>query len=187
MVAASWPEEQLERTRVQLGLLEELAAAFSSERIRAWLRGGWALDFLLGRITRPHSDVDLVTWTRHRARVHRTLPARGFELTRELSVQTDFTKHGQTVSILFVARGPDGRVITPGIPEWTWRADALPLRTRTLGGLSWRVMGPEQLLYEKESYEGGTGRPPRSKDLVSMDLLRRLTRGGAPVSPQAGR
>ncbi|MFF2458960.1 nucleotidyltransferase domain-containing protein [Peribacillus simplex] len=30
--------------------------------IDLWLRGGWVMDFLLGKITRSHSDIDLVTW-----------------------------------------------------------------------------------------------------------------------------
>jgi hypothetical protein len=170
-------EQQMRAIRVQLALLRELHEILTSERVRAWLRGGWALDFLLGEITRSHADIDLVTWSRHRRRLQRGLPAHGFALDRELPVQTDFLARGQTVSILFIAHGHDGRVTTPGIPEWRWRPDALPARRRTLAGLSWRVLGPEQLLYEKESYEAGTGRPPRPKDLVSMDLLRRLITG----------
>jgi Aminoglycoside-2''-adenylyltransferase len=167
-------EDRDDRLRAQLGLLGELEALFAALRVRAWLRGGWALDFLLGKVTRPHADIDLVTWTRHRPRLHRALPARGFALERELPVQTDFTKEGQWVSVVFVARGRDGGVTTPGIPAWVWRPDALPRRKRTLAGRSWRVLGPEQLLYEKESHEAGTGRPPRPKDLASMALLRGL-------------
>ena len=163
-----------DQTRTQLDLLEELEALLAALRVRAWLRGGWALDFLLGAITRPHSDIDLVTWARHRRRLHRALPAHGFSLERELPVQTDFARTGQGVSVVFVARGRDGRVTTPGIPAWVWRPDALPHRKRTLAGRTWRVLGPEQLLYEKESYEAGTGRPPRPKDLTSMAHLRRL-------------
>ena len=173
-----------DQTRAQLGLLAELEALLAALRIRAWLRGGWALDFLLGEITRPHSDIDLVTWARHRLRLHRALPAHGFALARELPVQTDFARAGQGVSVVFVARGRDGRVTTPGIPAWMWRPDALPRRTRTLAGRAWRVLGPEQLLYEKESYEAGTGRPPRPKDLVSMEDLRRLI-AAPPARPRA--
>jgi hypothetical protein len=171
---------------VQLSLLAELADVFAGARLAGWLRGGWALDFLLGEVTRPHSDVDLVTWRRHRQRVHRLLPAHEYALVRELPVQTDFTKHDQTVSVVFVARGPDGRPVVPGIPGWTWRPDALPRRRHTLRGVSWRVVSPEQLLDEKEGYEAGTGRPPRSKDRVSMDLLRRLIAARRAVQRASG-
>jgi hypothetical protein len=46
------------------------------------------------------------------------------------------------------------------------------------------VLGTEQLLYERESYEAGTGRPPRPKDLVGMSLLRQLT--SAPLPKPTG-
>ena len=55
----------------QLNVLGEINAIFSSLRGRFWLRGGWAIDFLLGKITRPHEDLDLVTWVRHRDRLER--------------------------------------------------------------------------------------------------------------------
>jgi hypothetical protein len=154
MVADAEEIDQRVQTEEQLRLLDELATIFASERIRAWLRGGWALDLLIGRVTRLHSDIDLVTWMRCRNRAHRVLSARGFRVARVLPVQTDLVKRGTWVSIVFVARDEDGRVVTPGIPQWIWRSDALPDRKRVLHGLSWRVVGPEQLLYERAELRG---------------------------------
>ncbi|NQX62193.1 nucleotidyltransferase domain-containing protein [Paenibacillus qinlingensis] len=37
------------------------------------MRGGWAIDFLLGRVTRLHKDLDLVTWVRHREELEQVL------------------------------------------------------------------------------------------------------------------
>jgi lincosamide nucleotidyltransferase A/C/D/E len=39
-----------------LAVLDQLAA----EGVRGWLAGGWGVDALLGRQTRPHNDIDLV-------------------------------------------------------------------------------------------------------------------------------
>ena len=39
-----------------LAVLDLLAAA----EVRAWVAGGWGVDALLGRQTRPHCDIDLV-------------------------------------------------------------------------------------------------------------------------------
>lgn len=39
-----------------VGLLDWLDAA----GLRGWLGGGWGVDALVGRVTRPHQDVDLV-------------------------------------------------------------------------------------------------------------------------------
>ena len=106
-------------TEAQLSILALLADRFAAERMRFWLRGGWAIDFLLGKITRHHSDVDLVTWLRHRRRVGRLLTGAGFELTREWESQTDFRVAGQDVSVNYLTRLPDGTIITHGIPVWT--------------------------------------------------------------------
>ena len=35
-------------------------AALQAGNLRVWLDGGWGVDALLGEITRPHDDVDLV-------------------------------------------------------------------------------------------------------------------------------
>jgi hypothetical protein len=41
------------QTQTRLALLGELEALHATARIRAWLRAGWAPDFLLGAVTRP--------------------------------------------------------------------------------------------------------------------------------------
>lgn len=162
------------RAEIQLGVLKQLDALLSSWHIRFWLRGGWALDFLLGRITRPHDDLDLVIWARHRERARDRLIGAGFRLTHETDVQVDFDKDDQEISFVFLARNGEGKIVARGIPEWAWRSDALPLRRLFLQGVSARIVNPQQLLDEKEGYERGTGRLPRSKDLDSMRSLRRL-------------
>lgn len=56
------PQTVFPENQAQLDALSKLALLFSSHGIEFWLRGGWALDwaldFLLGRETRPHRDVD---------------------------------------------------------------------------------------------------------------------------------
>ncbi|WP_282940165.1 hypothetical protein [Paenibacillus sp. RC67] len=67
------------RSRCQLKILDEIHAICTSLNTRFWLRGGWAIDFLLGRITRPHDDIDLVAWVRHREKIERSLIDAGFQ------------------------------------------------------------------------------------------------------------
>lgn len=164
-----------EQAEAQLRVLRELGRLLSPLRIRYWLRGGWAVDFLLGQITRPHADLDVVMWARHRGRVRTALLVNGFQMTRETEVQIDFTQAGQEISCVFLVRDPTGNIVTHGIPNWIWRPEALPLRQLSLHGTSVHVVSPQQLLDEKEGYEQGTGRPPRPKDLESMDRLRHIT------------
>ena len=46
----------------QFRLLAEIARTLDEAGIAFWLRGGWALDFLVGRIRHDHADIDLVAW-----------------------------------------------------------------------------------------------------------------------------
>src|SRR5258708_32171748 len=46
----------------QLGHLKETHNLLKAARIPHWLAGGWAIGFLLGRVTRQHSDVDFAIW-----------------------------------------------------------------------------------------------------------------------------
>ena len=119
-------------TSIQLDLIDELVTIFRRAGMRFWLRGGWAIDFMLGRVTRSHSDVDLVTWKRHSSRIPDMLVALNFELSRDLGVQMDFHKSGQTISIVFISKDKEGHIFTPGIPEWVWYPKALSLRRHSL-------------------------------------------------------
>jgi hypothetical protein len=161
-------------TQAQIEVIQELGARLSALRVRFWLRGGWAVDFMLGRITRSHDDVDVVVWHRHRRRVHQALSAAGFSLLRDTDTQTDYRARGQVVSLCYLERDDKGRIVTQGIPVWLWLDGALGRRLLHLAGMSAYVVGPRQLLWEKESYEQGTGRPPRPKDLQSMSTLRAI-------------
>jgi hypothetical protein len=159
------------RTQRQLAILAEISRLLAAQRIRFWLRGGWAIDFMLGEITRLHSDIDLVVWLRHRQRLHRTLIEAGFKLDREMLVQTDFHRYDEMISAVFLTRRADGTIVTHGVPEWEWPAGSLSRRRLRLHGVAAAVVSPERLLWEKESYEYGTGRPPRPKDLASIHML----------------
>ncbi|MGA3599369.1 nucleotidyltransferase domain-containing protein [Lysinibacillus agricola] len=51
------------RTVSQLKVLSEISAITERLEIEFWLRGGWAIDFLLGKITRSHEDIDLTSFS----------------------------------------------------------------------------------------------------------------------------
>jgi hypothetical protein len=170
--------------RTQLQILQEIGAILSQLHVRFWLRGGWAVDFMLGEVTRPHADIDLVIWRRHQRRAHDALVSAGFSVDRQLETQTDFRKSDQDISFIFLERIPEGRIITHGIPVWTWPAAALPSRRLMLNGLAASVVDPELLLWEKESYEQGTGRPLRPKDVQSIATLRRIIAARSTVGKQ---
>jgi lincosamide nucleotidyltransferase A/C/D/E len=47
--------------------------------LTAWVDGGWAIDAVAGRQTRPHDDLDLVVWLAEVPEVERALGTLGYE------------------------------------------------------------------------------------------------------------
>jgi lincosamide nucleotidyltransferase A/C/D/E len=58
----------------------ELLALLGAADVEATLDGGWGVDALLGRETRPHADLDLVVALEDAARIWKTLSPLGFAL-----------------------------------------------------------------------------------------------------------
>lgn len=161
-------------TQTQFSLIGELARLLGEAHVRFWLRGGWALDFHAGRVTRPHKDVDLVTWSRHRRRLRRLLETNGYMTVRFDEPQVFFEKRGQEVNFAMIRRGQSGAIVTPEFEYWPWPEGAFSGPPRTLDGVTCRVLTVGALLEEKESYEKFRGVPLRPKDEVSMRILREL-------------
>ena len=141
-----------------------------------WLRGGWALDFLLGTVRPDHADVDLVAWRSDRDAVREAVAARGFAPDHELpDVAIDFEKEGDSIQALLVEHTAAGELVCRGFESWPFPDGALDGPVRTLEGIRARTLAPHALLYEKETYEANNGRPRRAKDEESIRLLRELT------------
>ncbi|GMA64292.1 hypothetical protein NZD89_02870 [Alicyclobacillus fastidiosus] len=161
----------------QLEALREISLVFSSLQYDFWLRGGWAIDFLLGRVTRLHDDVDLVTWVHYRDKIEQSLRETGYEQipVREPfnGRQSDFRKDTVDLTICYITRSEDGSIILNDLPEWVWRSDSLLEHRFVLNGISAHVLSPQQLLEEKEVYQQ-IGRIPRPKDAESKKLLHRI-------------
>jgi hypothetical protein len=83
----------------QLALIAEFVALCQEASIQCWLRGGWAMDFFLGRVTREHEDIDLFVWAKDAGTLARELEQAGF---REVEgpppeAQRDFVKAGEAL------------------------------------------------------------------------------------------
>ncbi|WP_081986905.1 nucleotidyltransferase domain-containing protein [Planococcus sp. CAU13] len=62
------------QTQTQLEVLTEICLLTDQLELEFWLRGGWAIDFLLGKISRPHGDIDLITWIQNRDLFEKNFP-----------------------------------------------------------------------------------------------------------------
>lgn len=149
-------------------------------RIDVWLDGGWGVDALLGRQTRPHGDVDIVVQAKDEPRLRAALDALGFEL-----VPTDDQRpwnyvlghpDGRRVDfhVIVVDRNGDGIY---GPPE---NGDAYPAAALkgigTVGGRRVRCLTAE---YQIESHTGYRLGP---QDLHDVRLLHEQF--GVPLAPE---
>jgi hypothetical protein len=135
------------------------------------------LSTLLGKITRSHDDIDLITWIQNRESLEDELLKAGYEKTRVKEEfrdrQSDFRKDSVEITLGYISRSDDGSLIMNGLPEWIWRPDSLLQQTFILNDLSAKVLNPKQLLEEKEVYEQ-IGRTLRQKDAESKKILNQI-------------
>lgn len=144
------------------------------------MRGGWAIDFLLGKVTRTHGDIDLITWIQNRESLEDELIKTGYEKTPVKEEfrdrQSDFRKDSVEITLGYISHLEDGNLIMNGLPEWIWRTDSLLPKPYILNDISAKVLNPKQLLEEKEVYEQ-IGRTPRQKDAENKKILRQIIDG----------
>lgn len=164
-----------------LATLRLLSEALSQP---VWLFGGVAVDFLVGRWTRPHGDIDLNAYADSRAQLTEELAAIGFRTT-----DTGWLTHwalGESawrLEVVFLERGADssGVLVIPdgdpaGIPgRYPMPAGYLdPERYATLDGVRFRVCSPlGEWLARASASQVVAGRAPDPK----IDHDRRLLEG----------
>jgi hypothetical protein len=133
-----------------LETLRELAAAVATP---LWLFGGVAVDFLVGRWTRPHGDIDLNARAAHRASLTPELNRLGyFTVDHGWLTQWFHQATGRRLEVVFLEQTDTGRtelviregdlVGIPGrYPMIEGYLDAT--RFATLAGVTFRVSSPE--------------------------------------------
>lgn len=168
------------RVRRQLGMIAEVRGL----GVEVWLRGGWAMDFWLGEVTRDHEDVDWFAWARDAPVLRERLGALGYEDQRADDQQLDLVRDGEELSFALVTRDPAGRVVVAGGP-WAgtpWPAGMLDeAEPGRLGGVECPVVSPAaQIEIKRMMPVWVPGRPRRPKDAEDVARLEAAltSRGG---------
>jgi hypothetical protein len=101
--------------RRQLEAIRSLAVALEAAGIAYWLFGGWAVDFWVGRVTRPHDDVDVAVRRVDQGRVDEALRAAGWTHTPRADdrLGTRYGLRGAELELTFVEEDHLGRVVVP--------------------------------------------------------------------------
>ena len=143
-----------------------------------WLFGGWAVDFWVGEVTRPHGDVDVVVWRSDEAAIGTALASAGCEHapTAEDVVGTRYHLGTAHVELTFVERGAAGEVVVP-LPTGpvTWSPRPFGDVRAELLGVSARTIPRSVLLDGKSRAREGVAES--EKDRADFEALSRSVEG----------
>jgi len=106
------------RAEHQLRLIADTVAMAERLGVQVWLRGGWAMDFVLGRVIRDHVDIDWDALIDDAPAITAALRDDGYRTIPgpPPDQQLDVVKDGEEMSFAWLVRGPDGEVASAGGP-----------------------------------------------------------------------
>jgi hypothetical protein len=151
-------------------------AAVTALGMDVWLRGGWAMDFFLGRVTRSHRDVDWFAWSRDADRLTAALTHQGYELLAEPlhDRQLDFVRGELDLSFALIDHDRFGNVIVAGGP-WAgqrWPDGMLDWPLGRIGDLCCPIISPAtQIEIKRMMPVWVPGMPRRAKDIEDITLI----------------
>jgi lincosamide nucleotidyltransferase A/C/D/E len=137
---------------------------------RAWLAGGWGVDALVGRQTRPHRDLDLLIEAARLDAALGALRGLGYEVETDwLPVRVEVAAPGRgRVDLHPVVFGADGHGVQAGPDGTTYE---YPAGCLVPGRIDGREVG---CLTVARQVEAHTGYEPRGVDRHDLALLRAL-------------
>jgi Aminoglycoside-2''-adenylyltransferase len=156
----------------QLSSIAAIGQLLESAGYDYWLFGGWAVDFHLRCVTRPHGDVDLAVWSRDAEAIGRLLVGHGWEHAPDADEDggTGYQRDGIRVELTFIVAGNDGEVLiafSGGTATWSHRR--FGAEVRTLGGVTARVIPLDVLRDGKSRPRADPGHAER--DRADYDAL----------------
>ncbi|MFC4147536.1 nucleotidyltransferase domain-containing protein [Micromonospora mangrovi] len=133
-----------------------------------WVAGGWAVDAIVGRQTRPHGDLDLAVDAVGLPELLALLDRLGFVTTVDwLPVRAELTApDGRKVDIHPVEFRPDGSGVQSGLDGVTFAYAADGFAEGMIDGHPVPCLAVPQQLRFREGY------PPRDVDHHDIALLR---------------
>jgi hypothetical protein len=165
----------------QLELIAEVVAIASDVGVEVWLRGGWAMDFFLGEVTRDHVDIDWYAWAVDAQVLQEALLRHGYQVLDGPPVeqQLDVTRRGEELSFAWVARDEVGNVVVGGGP---WAGEPYPSGmldwpAGRIGQVRCPIISPAAQIEIKQMMPVWVpGRPRRAKDAADVARLQAALR-----------
>lgn len=137
--------------------------------LTVWIDGGWGVDALLGRQTRPHADLDVVIDCRDLAELDAGLAAHGYRRAGRRDGHVFVSGTGLEVDVHAVGFDPRGYgcFALPEGDEWPFPPSAFT-GVGVIGGVAVRCLSAEaQVHCHAQGYQ------PQARDLADMAALQR--------------
>jgi Aminoglycoside-2''-adenylyltransferase len=174
------------RAEHQLRLIAGVVAMSGQLGVQIWLRGGWAMDFFIGEVTRDHVDIDWEAWIDDASAITAALHADGWRTITgpPPDQQLDVAGDGEEMSFGWLARGQDGKVTVAGGPfaGEPWPDGMLDWSPAgRIGSVQCPIISPEVQIESKEMMPVWVpGRPRRPKDAEDIARLRQALKSRQP-------
>ncbi len=133
------------QVREQLVAIGGLSSTLNRADIEFWLFGGWAVDFWVGSVTRPHEDIDVAAWRGDYEAIKTVLAGAGWRHapTPNDVVGTRFRFGAVEAEFTFIESGGNGGeeivIPFPGNPV-VWSTLPFGNHRRELNGVPTRVI-----------------------------------------------
>ena len=161
----------------QLAAIDELVTLAHELGVPVWLRGGWAIDFFLGRLTRDHADIDWFALAEDGQRLADSLIGRGFQdvTTTPPGQQIDLVRGNIEHGIGLVKLGQQSEPLVAGGP-WAgepWPDGMLNGPVGWIGKVSAHVISPlAQIEIKQMTPTWNPQLKRRQKDLDDIAAIR---------------
>jgi hypothetical protein len=159
----------------QLKGIEEIHRILTARRLPYWLFGGWAVDFHAGRVTRPHSDIDVAVWLSDLDEARAVLEGTRWRTVTDRLTDGYVTleRGGVVTEVAVLARDDDGVIYTPVAGgRGDWPDGSFGPDVATLDGITAHVVSRASLIIDKSEPKG---RPESAaKDAADIATLRAL-------------
>ena len=143
--------------------------SLAANNIQVWLTGGWGIDALLGKQTRPHKDVDVIMLLDDIVRMREIMAGDGYCL-KELWPENNWVVdvHGTEIPTAFVLRDSNSRELDVAAMRFDDRGNGIPVWADDVGfvfkredlagegmiaGFPVRCFSPEMQVYCHTGYD----------------------------------
>jgi lincosamide nucleotidyltransferase A/C/D/E len=153
--------------------LLHLVGRWRRDGVPFWIGGGWGVDALVGRRTRPHADVDVIVHADRFDAVLGELLGDGFAVEtdwRPVRVQVAHAD-GRAVDLHPLTPHPDGGGTQPGLDGATFRYPPDAFASGTVDGVAVPCLSVRQQLAFHQGYD------LRPQDVHDLALLHELDGG----------